>query len=280
MKTYLLELDFIKIPSYGVMILTGAVVANIIVFLLITIRDHKDIWEFIVLEGFGLLGAVVGSKLLYIIVSFDDIPWERAGEAEFWAILMGGGFVFYGGLILAIVLVLIGAKVNKIDALDYINNYAFAIPLAHGFGRIGCFLAGCCYGVPYDGPLAVIYPDGSLIAPSGIPMFPVQLVESACLFVIAAILFLFYWFGKSNYLLPTYLILYSIVRFVLEFYRWDEYRGKWLSLYTSQWISLIMILVSIIWIIIQYRRQRQKDNAKKTTSRGQLQELTPEDNLD
>ena len=217
MSTYI-DLGLFKISGYGTMIALGVIIANIIVALLIIKRDKKEIWDFVILEGFGLLGGVIGSKLLYIIVSFDEIPWDRIGEPEVFATLLGGGFVFYGGLILGIVFVFLGAKVNKIDALDYLNTYTFAIPLAHGFGRIGCFLAGCCYGIPYDGPIAVVYPESSPIAPSGIPMFPVQLVEAGCLFLLAIVLFIFYWKGKILYQIPAYFIIYGIIRFVLEYY--------------------------------------------------------------
>lgn len=253
-----MDFGLFKIPGYGTMIVTGAIIANIIVILLIIKRDKKNIWDFVILEGFGLLGGIIGSKLLYIIVSFNDIPWNRIGEPEILVALIGGGFVFYGGLILAIIFVFIGGKINKIDTWDYLSNYAFAIPLAHGFGRIGCFLAGCCYGIPYDGPLSVIYPEDSLIAPSGIPMFPVQLVEAVCLFIISIILFLLYLFRKTEYLLPMYFILYGIVRFILEYYRYDEYRGKFLSLYTSQWISIGMAAAGIVIIIYLIVVRRKK----------------------
>lgn len=257
-----LDFGLFKIPAYGTMIVTGAAIANLIVILLILKRDKKEIWDFVILEGYGLLGGIIGSKLLYLIVSFNDIPWDRIWEPEILAALIGGGFVFYGGLILAVILVFIAGKVHKIDAWDYISNYAFAIPLAHGFGRIGCFLAGCCYGIPYDGPIAVVYPEDSLIAPAGIPMFPVQIVETGCLFVIAIILFLLYWFRKADYLLPTYFILYGIVRFVLEYYRYDDYRGKFLMFYTSQWISIGMIVAGIIWIVYLVITKKKRSDMK------------------
>lgn len=253
-----LDFGLFKIPAYGTMIVTGALIANLIVTLLILKRDKKNIWDFVIIEGYGLLGGIIGSKLLYIIVSFNDIPWDRIGEPEVLASLIGGGFVFYGGLILAVALVFLGGKIHKIDAWDYISNYAFAIPLAHGFGRIGCFLAGCCYGIPYDGPISVVYPESSLIAPHGIHMFPVQIVETCCLFVISIVLFLFYWFRKTEFCLPMYFILYGIARFILEYFRFDAYRGKFLSLYTSQWISIGMVIAGIIWIIVNLWRKKSK----------------------
>ncbi|MBQ9391087.1 MAG: prolipoprotein diacylglyceryl transferase [Lachnospiraceae bacterium] len=253
-----LDFGLFKIPAYGTMIVTGALIANLVVILLILKRDKKNVWDFIIIEGYGLLGGIIGSKLLYILININDIPWDRIGEPEVLAPLIGGGFVFYGGLILAVILVFLGGKIHKIDAWEYISNYAFAIPLAHGFGRIGCFLAGCCYGIPYEGPIAVVYPETSIIAPSGIPMFPVQIVETCCLFVISIVLFLFYWFRKTQFLLPMYFILYGIVRFILEYYRYDAYRGKFLSLYTSQWISIGMVVVGILWIIINLSRKKNK----------------------
>lgn len=263
MSTYL-DFGLFRIPAYGTMIATGGIIANIIVVLLILFRDKKDIWDFVILEGYGLLGGIVGSKLLFIIVSFNDIPWDRIGEPQVLVSLISGGFVFYGGVILAVILVFIAGKVHKIDAWDYISNYTFAIPLAHAFGRIGCFLAGCCYGKPYHGPFAVVFPEDSLIAPAGIELFPVQIVESICLFVIAIVLFLLYWFRKCDYTLPTYFILYGIVRFVLEFYRYDEYRGRFLWLYTSQWISIVMVMAGIVWIII--RANKNKKNKEQEGS--------------
>lgn len=248
MKMYF-DFGSLRIPAYGTMILIGVIVANIIAILLITLRDKHNIWDFIILEASGLLGAILGSKLLYIIVSFNDIPWDRIFEKEVIIALIGGGFVFYGGLILAIIFVLIMGRLEQIDATLYINNYVFLIPLAHAFGRIGCFFAGCCFGIKYDGLLSVIYPSDSKIAPPDIPLFPVQLVESACLFLIAISLFLLYWFNKTKYLMPIYFIAYGVVRFILEYFRFDEYRGRFLSLYTSQWISIFIIIVGVVAIV-------------------------------
>ena len=117
-------------------------------------------------------------------------------------------------------------------------------------------MAGCCYGIPYDGFGAVVFPEGSL-APSGIPLFPVQLVEAILLFIIAA--FLGYMSIRKNwdYSVESYLILYSIVRFILEFYRYDEVRGFVLGLTTSQWISIAILIVSIL-VIIKKRVEKKK----------------------
>jgi phosphatidylglycerol:prolipoprotein diacylglycerol transferase len=106
-------------------------------------------------------------------------------------------------------------------------------------------LAGCCYGVPYHGIGAVVFPEGSF-APSGVELFPVQLVEAICLMVIALMILLLRFTCRFEYTVELYLLSYGIVRFILEYYRYDEIRGGIANLSTSQWISVIMIAVAVI----------------------------------
>ncbi|MCD7863514.1 MAG: prolipoprotein diacylglyceryl transferase [Lachnospiraceae bacterium] len=114
------------------------------------------------------------------------------------------------------------------------------------FARIGCFMAGCCYGV--EVPWGVVFPEGSL-APAWVPLFPSQLAESA------GHLLLFFLFlsvkdklRKKQDLLFLYLGRYAVMRFILEYFRGDAERGYWNGLSTSQWISLLLMLVVVIYI--------------------------------
>lgn len=121
-----------------------------------------------------------------------------------------------------------------------------AIPLFHAFGRIGCFFAGCCWGVECEGGLA--FPL-SIAAPNGVPLFPVQLLEAGC----NALLFFFLhkaagWLRENWLLLPLYLACYGTVRFLLEFLRGDPSRGIWL-LSTSQWLALAAIFVGGLYLL-------------------------------
>lgn len=119
--------------------------------------------------------------------------------------------MFYGGLIGGLLCVIGAGKIYKMDYMSYIRNFIFLIPLIHGFGRIGCFLAGCCYGKPYHGPGAVVFPEGSY-APAGIELFPVQLMEAAMLFLIFFVL-LWLEIRKSwKYTIETYFVLYGITQ--------------------------------------------------------------------
>ena len=241
----------LELTGYGTAIMTGIVLASVIGGIHIK-RRGLDINDFIILETIGVFFGFLGAKLLYLIVSFNDIEWSRLSEPAYLYYIVNAGFVFYGGIILAAVAVLIAGKLNKIDTWRYFREVVFLVPFAHGFGRIGCFLAGCCFGVPYSGPLSVTFPEGSS-APAGISLFPVQLLEAALLFLISGGIYLFQRKRGTKYTVEAYFMAYGVVRFALEFLRWDEYRGRFLFLYTSQWISLLLIAAALVSVIIRRR---------------------------
>lgn len=244
----------LKIPSYGLMIAMGVIVANMVAYLLHK-RFKDDINDLLILEAYGFLGGFFGAKLLYLIISFRSIEWNRIMEPQYFNELMLGGFVFYGGLIVGLLFVFLAGKLHKIEVVKYIRNYIFLVPFIHCFGRVGCFLAGCCYGIPYEGPGAVIFPKESF-ALSGISLFPVQLVEAVGLLVIAIILLLIRKLN-CNYSIEIYFILYAILRFVLEKLRYDENRGIYYGLSTSQWISIGMLTIAIILGVLRYRNKKK-----------------------
>ena len=248
----------LNIPAYGLMITLGVVVANLVALYFIR-KEGRKFDDIILIEAYCLLGAFVGAKLLYIIVSFNDIDWESAKTLEGVSNLMSSGFVFYGGLIGGIGMILLAGKIHGVESKYYLKNYIFAAPLGHAFGRIGCFCAGCCYGMEYHGPGAVVFPHGSF-APAGVELFPVQLVESACLFIIAGVMIFLKKRGKSAHLIEIYMIGYGIVRFVLEFFRDDAYRGVYFGISTSQWISMLAVAGGIVLWVINSRRNTSKES--------------------
>lgn len=230
----------IQIPSYGLCIIIGVLLANVIACFVIK-KEKLDFNDFIIMEAYCFIGAFLGAKVLYLFVSFHSIEWDRIFELQYFNQLMQSGFVFYGGLIGGLLVVSIAGKIHRMNAVVYIKKCIFLIPLIHCFGRIGCFMAGCCYGKPYDGVGAVVYPSNSL-APSGVKMFPVQLVEAFLLIVIAGIILYMQMKRNSTDTIEIYFGLYGVVRFCLEYLRYDTERGKWLFFSTSQWISILLIL--------------------------------------
>lgn len=236
----------ITIPTYGLMIATGVVLANLIAVWGIR-KFGVDANDFIILEAYAFLGGFIGAKVLYIIVSYKEMEWSRITEFDYFNQIMMGGFVFYGGLAGALFLVLLAGKFHKIQSKVYIRKFIFLIPFIHCFGRIGCFFAGCCFGIPYDGFGRVIFPRGSF-APTGIPLFPVQLVEAFALMLIAAIILWLQLKKNWYYTIETYFVIYGIVRFILEYYRYDYARGEFLMFSTSQWISIVLLVVAVVMV--------------------------------
>ena len=171
-----------------------------------------------------------------------------------------GGLTFYGGLLGAILGFFIYCRQYKIEKHPLAKVLIPYAPFVHAFGRIGCFLAGCCYGKAYDGPLSVQYPE-SLADPmlGAFPRFPVQLLE-ALINLLIFVALLNYRKKRSSepaeHLLFTYLISYATARFFLEFLRDDVDRGVYGPVSTSQILSVLVLLISLI--IIKKKRSREK----------------------
>lgn len=212
--------------------------------------DQNDLF---ILEGYVLLGAILGAKLLYLVTAIRQIQWNQIGNLEYLNQLMQGGFVFYGGLFGGLLALLLAAKIHKIDGKVYLRECIFLIPLMHGFGRVGCHMAGCCYGCRYHGPFAVVYPADSM-ALSGVPLFPVQLVEAGLLLLLAVVVF---YTAKSKWSpVIIYFMGYAVIRFVTEFFRGDVIRGHLAWFSTSQWISMAVFLLLMGWGIIDKNRRK------------------------
>ena len=157
----------------------------------------------------------------------------------------------------AILFVFLAGKLHKLDAVGYLRSAVFMIPIMHGFGRIGCFMAGCCYGRPYEGFCAVVFPEESY-AVSGVPLFPVQLLEAGLLLLLGISLMYLRLKKKWHYTLETYILVYGVIRFVLEYLRYDEDRGIFAGLSTSQWISVALVLVTVGCLICTHYRKTKK----------------------
>lgn len=160
-----LSIGSLNIPSYGMCIVFGIILAS----LWVKIDPHwKDIdFDFFILIsacifGSGFLGAKIAFVLITLPISF------QAFLSSFSA---PGGFVFYGGLLGGALGYLIGIKISRQRNADYIKIYAVLIPFCHAFGRIGCYLAGCCYGKPYSGFLAIPSENVAFGRPEDIYLF-------------------------------------------------------------------------------------------------------------
>ncbi len=200
-----------------------------------------------------VLAALAGAKVMMILV---DLPYymERPSEIFTISTLQAGG-VFYGGLIAALIVAAWYLKKTGLKPLATADVFAPAIALGHGIGRIGCFSAGCCWGVVCDRPWAVTFTSreaSRLVGvPLGIPLHPTQLYEAFAEFAIFAILYrLISKPHRPGTMIALYLMLYSTARFIVEFYRYHE-QGNLFGgpLDTSQWISLALFACGAIYFM-------------------------------
>ena len=196
---------------------------------------------------YAVIGVGIGAKLLYIITNIPFLieNYQTLDLYDTFLQMLKGGFVFYGGLIGGILGVFIYSKQFKISFKELLLILLPVVPLIHSIGRIGCLCAGCCYGMEYHGFGAITFHD-SLLAPNDVPLFPMQIVEAICNFIIFIVLLVTYKKFLGTYkTVGLYLVLYSIVRFTLEFFRGDLIRGIYFSLSTSQWISIVLFIIGI-----------------------------------
>lgn len=204
--------------------------------------------------GMHILYGITNIKLFYVFADVTDIKsFIRAVAMVF------GGSVFYGGLLGGIAAAYIYLKCTKLPVGEYADIIAPGVPLFHGISRIGCFLAGCCYGV--ESEFGFVYHKSAIEAANGVSRFPVQLLETVCNMAI----FLLLWrLGKAKKLrgglFPLYLILYAVVRFFDEFLRGDDLRGFVGALSTSQFISIFVFAAGAAVLVFRHIRNGRADN--------------------
>lgn len=233
MYNEILKIGPVTIHGYGLMIALGVLCALIVAGR----RAKKRGLDIEIVYSLGILALVfgfLGAKILYCLVelkAFLNNPLQA---------LSGSGFVVYGGIVGGIIASIVYCRVKKVSFLRYFDLTAPSIALAQGFGRIGCFLAGCCYGRETDSFIGIIF-HNSAYAPNGIKLIPTQLISSAGDFLIALILLLFARKARDTGKVGAlYLVLYSVGRFIIEFFR-NDYRGSIGVLSTSQFIALFIL---------------------------------------
>ena len=196
---------------------------------------------------YSALAALAGAKLMMFVVDFPNYA-QHPGEILSLSTLQAGG-VFYGGLGGALVLAFWYMRKAGLPFSRTADVFAPGIALGHGIGRLGCFSAGCCWGVKCHLPWAVTFTSpvaNQLVGvPLRVPLHPTQLYESGAeLLIFGLLLRRFHKPHRSGTIISLYLVLYSVTRFVMEFFRFHEQGNLWGGpLDTSQWISIALLLL-------------------------------------
>ena len=232
-----LHIGNLSLPMYGLCTLVGTVFALLLVFRLR--KKGSPLSEDNLLDAliWAIVLGFVCSKLLYFLVDPPQMPhsWR-----ELWDII-SAGLVFYGGLIGGLLGLLIVSKKTKKHILTYTDLMAPCFCLAHAGGRIGCLMAGCCYGMEYTGPCAVVL--------DGVSRLPTQPMEAIFLVILAGVLTaIFLKKPRQGTVTGWYMVLYALWRFGIEFFRADE-RGAVGALSTSQFISLFIFALGLFFLV-------------------------------
>ena len=221
----------IVLPTYTVLALIGGFFSLGLMYSRIE-RNHISFTSFLKMFLISVIGGYLGAKLLF---SITRIPWLVMNFSLKNLILLfpQSGLVFYGGLF-GVIFSLMFLTRNDNDLRERVFKVAVpAMPLFHAFGRIGCFMTGCCYGKKLPAPLNL-----GIIT---VDRIPVQLIESLLEFILFGVIMYLNRKKDKPDLLKYYLIMYAIFRFFIEFFRGDLIRGILLGLSTAQWISLMII---------------------------------------
>lgn len=240
----------LTVHGYGVMIAVGILAASWLATKLC--KEYKLDYENI--DSFIIFVIVIGyafSKLTYCLTVFDQFLSDPL------SVLGSGGWVVYGGILGGLLAALIWCKWKKWKFMDYFQVLMPCVSLAQGFGRIGCFFAGCCGGAVTDAWYGIQFPATSLAWNTTQKIIPTQLLSSAGDFLMFA--FLMYNLKKGKHPEDTgawYLILYSVGRFLIEFLRGDLIRGGIGPFSTSQFISLFVVVLGAYMI---WNRQRKEE---------------------
>ena len=201
---------------------------------------------------FIVIAAVVGGKAFLF---FENPSLYINNPERFFS---GRGFVFYGSFLFAIPTMLWFFKKHSIPTLGMLDIMAIVTCIVHAFGRLGCFMAGCCHGAPTDLAWGVVFTNPVCQAdPLHTPLHPTQLLESGYIFIVMVVL-LFLKNRKSfdGQLFILYLILYAIGRFVLEFLRGDEGRGSiWDGMLSNSQVIVLLIIPVASYYYVKFNRK-------------------------
>lgn len=240
--------------AYMICALIGILVAGAV-----AVTRFKDPYErnnyidVLLVSGVGVL---VGGCLLFGLTNIGLIIQRIKENAGIVAILeCFSGSVFYGGMIGGTFTGWLFSKIKKYPTNKYLDATALFIPLFHVFGRIGCFLTGCCFGIECDA--GFVYHYSPIPYANEVSRLPIQLIEAffvLCLFFV--LLALYNKRVMEHRLIYVYFISYAVIRFCTEFFRGDDYRGFLLGLSTSQIISILLFVFAAVKLV----RTRRKAN--------------------
>lgn len=213
----------------------------------------------------GVIFGYLCSKLTFVLVNW------KAFIADPKMFLSQSGFVVIGGLTGGILAAAVYCKIKKVRFIDYFDLCAPSIAIAQGFGRIGCFMAGCCYGKETDSWIGIAF-HGSNYAPNDVKLIPSQLISSVLNFVN---MFFLMWIAKKTkkkgVVAAAYMLTYSVGRFLIEYTRSDA-RGEIGNLSTSQFLSIFIFVFGLLFMLWAVKHVEKEEPVTAEASTEEVSE--------
>jgi phosphatidylglycerol:prolipoprotein diacylglycerol transferase len=255
MHPVLIRFGPLTIHTYGFLIAIGFLVA----LWLAAVQAKKDgIHPGSILDlGFYiLLAAIIGSRLFFVLINAGHYIDHPLDIFKIWE----GGLVFYGGVLLAVPVAVWHIRKTRLDLWSTADIFAPSIAIGHVFGRLGCLAAGCCHGKASENlPWGIVFTDPECLAPTNVLLHPTQIYESSGeLIIFLALIMLRNRRSFTGQLFMMYLILYAVLRFIVEFFRGDVGRGFIIgNISVSQGISILIFLSGLAGFFILRRKSRK-----------------------
>lgn len=228
-----------------------AILVSVLLLRLELKRNNYPRQFYAILITIGIIAGMIGAKIYYFLEVWDEVI--HSPLKNFFEI---GGSGWYGGFILGGIAVVLTIKIKRLPLLKTLDIIILVVPLGQVFGRIGCFLAGCCHGIPSKVPWAVSFPEG--LYPKNVKVHPTQLYEM----FVALCIFILLWKLRKKELKPglkisLYLILSGLGRFIVEFYRINP--KILVGLTAPQLLSVLSILLGVFLVL----KVNRKDTKQK-----------------
>ena len=240
-----IELGPVTLQTFGIMFALGFVAAGVLVARRLQELKKPVDWAYELIFA-GLVGGIVGARLDFIIENYDEVSDDLLGN-----IFSGSGLVWYGGAIGGTIGVLLWARWRRMLNLTLLDICAPALAIGYGVGRIGCQLSGDGdYGIPWDGPWAMAYPDGTVA--TDVPVHPTPIYETIAMGLITYGLWRLRRRLQPGLLFALYLVLAGAERFLVEFIRRND--DVALGLTQAQLLSIAMIAAGGFWLARKARR--------------------------
>ncbi len=245
----LFKLGFLNFYSYGFFIALALFVPSY--FFLKKAKVLK--YDSKILENmifYIFLSGIIGARVLYVLLNFKNFAESPLDVFKIWQ----GGLVFWGGFVFAFLTGALLIKKYKFDFWNFADLVAPYISLGHFFGRIGCLMAGCCYGKITSSTVSIVFKNPNSLAPTHISLFPTQIFEAILNFLIFFILLKFS--NKKKFpgqIIGFYMIFYSVARFFVEFFRGDD-RGYFGLLSMTQFISILVFFLGLAFLYFAFKQ--------------------------